>query len=273
MNQTNQTEILVAGSCMIDLVSYVESLPKAGETVFGTSFLKSYGGKGANQSVACALLGLNTSFCGRIGDDEFGNDYCKNLLSHQINITHLHKTLNELTGVASISVDSNGVNTIVITPSSNSLVSVNDIKDAVNEISTSKILICQNEIPYLATLEAVKIASRQNTLVIFNPAPAKPLRDLREVLTLCDIICPNETELSTLTGLPVATMDEIITAGKFLLTEAYCINTILVVTLGENGALIIRKIGKPAILHVSIPEEYKAVAVDTVGKFFQLFCK
>jgi len=157
---------------------------------------------GANQAVQCALLGLQVSMCGKIGQDEFGQEYFNNFVSHRINIDHLKRTSEATTGVACISVDQSGTNTIVVIPAANSLITVSDILAAESTFMSSKVLLCQNEIPYDATLEALKLAKKYQTLSIFNPAPALTLPELVGLISLADIVCPNEVELALLTNLP-----------------------------------------------------------------------
>lgn len=208
----------------------------------------------------CALLGLNVSICGKIGLDEFGEEYFNNFKSHKINTDKLKRTNEATTGVACISVDQGGTNTIVVVPAANSFITVTDILEATPTILSSKVLLCQNEIPHAATLEAVKIAKQRQTLSIFNPAPALILSELADIISLADIVCPNETELALLTGLPTKTDAEVETAAKQLLQQGGC--KIVLVTLGDRGAMIV---GPQSTHTVPVPEAYKCTAIDTVG--------
>lgn len=198
--------------------------------------------------------------CGKIGVDKFGQEYFNNFISHKINLDNLKRTSDATTGVACISVDESGTNTIVVIPAANNLITVSDIATAEPSFISSKVLICQNEIPHQATLEAFKLANKYLTLSIFNPAPALALPELVDIISLADIVCPNEIELGVLTGLPTQTTTEIETAAKQLQNQGGC--KVVIVTLGDRGAMIV---GLQSTLLVSVPEAYKCHAVDTVG--------
>ena len=223
-------------------------------------YVQSFGGKGANQIVQCSILGINSGFCGRLGNDDFGNEYERNFLSKDIDITNVKRS-DISTGVACISVDDIGRNTIVIIPSANNLISPLDIQQASLDLENSKLLLVQNEIPRESTLEALKLAKSYDTITVFNPAPASTLTELHELIAYSDVICPNELELSTLTDLPTDTETQIEHAAKHLLTHTTP-GTVVVVTLGERGAMIVRSSG--AVL-IPVPEAFKTQAVDTVG--------
>lgn len=215
----------------------------------------------------CALLGLKTSFVGKLGDDDFGKEYYDNLLAHNIDVSSIQKSSMATTGVACISVAENGANTIVIIPSANNLITKEDVFKESNKIKQARVLICQNEIPYHATLQALKLACEENKkiIIVLNPAPAAPYAALSELLALSDIVCPNESELTTLTGMPAETLDQVEVASKALFrmigSGSRC--NAVVVTLGERGAMIVPRSGTSVL--VSITEEYRVTAIDTVG--------
>jgi ribokinase len=159
--------------------------------------------------------------CGRVGDDSLGVDYLNQLKLEKVGTDYMTKSIYKTTGIASINVEtSSGANTIVIVPGANEDIQLNLNKESdqllIEHIKQAKVLICQNEIPMDATLTALKIARSGNTLSIFNPAPANP--NLVNLAAFADIICPNETELSTLTSMPTDSDENIVTAAAHLLS-------------------------------------------------------
>jgi ribokinase len=243
--------VVVFGSTVIDFVAYTNDLPQKGETVFGSGFAKNYGGKGANQAVQASRLGIDVSMCGCVGRDSLGEEYLRQFDIENVDTVLLRRSA-KTTGIASINVDSSGANTIVIVPGANEDVEIDSHLAA--HIKNARVLICQNEIPFSATLEALQIAKTSPTLSILNPAPAS--LQLVDLITFCDIICPNETELCTLTSLPTHTEAEIQIAGDKLLSYG-C--KVVIVTLGEKGAYVATKV-KNLFIRTSIVN-----AIDSTG--------
>lgn len=249
--------VVVLGSTVIDFVAYTNNLPQKGETVFGSGFAKNYGGKGANQAVQCARLGIDVSMCGCIGTDSLGDEYLKQFETEKVTTTYMSKS-EKTTGIASINVDSSGANTIVIVPGANEDIELDTNNQVhlplVDHIKLANVLICQNEIPFLATLEALKITKTGTTLSILNPAPAS--LQLLDLIPFADIVCPNETELCTLTSLSTNTEEEIVIAADKLLSYG-C--KVIIVTMGEKGAYVATK-EKNSFIRTSIVK-----AIDSTG--------
>jgi ribokinase len=127
---------------------------------------------------------------GKVGLDTLGEEYSAQLISEGVEISFLKRS-RKATGVACINVEaSTGANTIIIVPGANQDISVEDVNEMRGVIEGSRVLVCQNEIPRAATLRGLEIASRSESVIsIFNPAPATT--DLKELISLSDIVCPN----------------------------------------------------------------------------------
>ena len=250
-----QSKICVVGACNIDLISYVPRMPAIGETLHGTKFQIGFGGKGANQAVMAAKLGANVSVVSKLGRDTFGEDTLKNFESFNINTEHVHFTEDAFSGVAPISVNPEGQNSIVIVTGANDLITEAELEAARPEIARSGALVCQLEIPIDLSLKALAIAREEGVLTIFNPAPA--FKDLpAEFYELSDIICPNESETELLTGLPVESDEQAEAAARVLLERG--VKTVIL-TLGERGALIVDSDGARRI------EATRVDAIDSSG--------
>ncbi|KAM3962060.1 ribokinase [Aphomia sociella] len=245
-------KIVVVGSCSVDFTTYAPRLPKPGETLHGTKFTTSYGGKGANQCVASAKLGGNTFMIARLGDDHWGEKYKQHLLDVGINVTYVHITPNVTTGIAQISVAESGENQIVIVPGSNSYLSKSDISESAELIEYADVLIGQLETPFETTLEAFKL---NKGLKLLNAAPAR--EDIQEILPHCSILCVNESEASILTNMDVDLSNAPVALKKLI--ETGCETAII--TLGENGAVYSSK-QEPKPIHVLCDP---VTPVDTTG--------
>lgn len=112
-------DVVVVGSLSMDLTASTTALPSAGETVIGTSFTMVPGGKGNNQAVTCARQGVATAMVGRVGPDAFGDAIRAQLVAEGVDVSYLTTDLGGATGIADITVDSNGQNFIIVVPRSN----------------------------------------------------------------------------------------------------------------------------------------------------------
>jgi ribokinase len=244
-------DILVVGSLNTDLVVRAPHFPQPGETISGEDLQVIPGGKGANQAVAAARLGANVSMLGRVGKDNFGDFLLDNLKSNNVD-SRLVQRDDASTGTATIIVDSNGQNSIVLSAGANGKVSPADIESA--SFSNHELLLLQLEIPTLTVLSAAKRAKENNLRVILNPAPAKEIPD--ELLGLTDFVIPNETELSLLTGMDVNDLPSAEKAARVLLQRG---PQHVIVTLGSKGAIIV---GKETSTQV---DTFKVNVVDTTA--------
>jgi ribokinase len=194
--------IIVFGSINMDLVTKSPRLPMAGETLQGYEFFTAPGGKGANQAVAAARLGIPTQIVGRLGDDEFGRQLRRSLQESGVNTDRILVDQAASSGVAVITVDDAGENNIIIVAGTNGRVNHQDIDRLTDLLPGAAALLLQLEIPLPAVIAAAQAARRAGVSVILDPAPAKG--DIPpELYPLVDIITPNEIEASQLVGFPV----------------------------------------------------------------------
>lgn len=77
-------KIAVIGSNMVDLVTYIDRMPRQGETLEAPGFAMGCGGKGANQAVAAAKLGSEVLMLTKLGDDMFADNTLANFQRHAI---------------------------------------------------------------------------------------------------------------------------------------------------------------------------------------------
>jgi len=245
-------DILVIGSINADLVVRAPRFPQPGETISGDDLKIIPGGKGANQAVAAARQGVSVTMVGRVGNDSFGPELIDNLQQNNVETSHVQIDPRSASGTAIIVVDSNGQNSIVLSPGGNGRVSPADVNSA--SFSDHRLLLLQLEIPIETVLHATQRARESGLRVLLNPAPARPLPD--ELISLPDFLVPNETELSLLTGGPVTDIASAEAAARNLLARGA---QNLIVTLGANGALIVTS---SQVIHV---DAYKVDVVDTTA--------
>jgi ribokinase len=225
--------IIVIGSSNTDMVIKTEKLPAPGETILGGKFLMNPGGKGANQSVAASRLGGKVTFISKRGNDLFGNQAVGLLMREGVDIQYIVKDPDLPSGVALITVDSAGENSIVVAPGSNGNLLKEDIPSVIFDTGKFEILLLQLEIPIDTVEYSAVIASEHGIKVILNPAPARKLSD--NLLKNTWLITPNETEAETITGVIITDIPSAERAAE-LIQERGVKNVII--TLGEAGAYI-----------------------------------
>ena len=226
-------EILVIGSSNTDMVIKTEKLPTPGETILGGKFLLTPGGKGANQAVAATRLGGKVSFVMKRGNDLFGNQIVGLLMRDGIDTKYVIKDNEHPSGVALITVDSKGENSIVVASGANSYLNPEDIPDELFDCKRFNILLLQLEIP-LATVEyCAARASECGMKVILNPAPAQPLPD--DLLKHVTLATPNEIEAEALSGISIDDLESAARAAQII--KAKGVNNVII-TLGEQGAFV-----------------------------------
>lgn len=212
------------------------------------------GGKGANQAVAAVRLGGLVTFVGKIGNDIFGKQAVQQLEAEGININFVSVDLVNPSGVALITVDSKGENSIVVASGSNGTLSPDDFDKANDELDESEFVLMQLEIPIPTVEYIARIAVQKQKKVILNPAPAAALAD--ELLQNLYLITPNETEAEILTGVKVTDETSAMKAATILHEKGV---EIVIITMGAAGAFLLIN-GKSEIIKAP-----KVDAVDTTA--------
>lgn len=226
-------EILVIGSSNTDMVIKTDKLPSPGETILGGTFLINPGGKGANQAVTAIRLGGKVTFVGKRGNDLFGNQTVGLLMREGIDTEYFLKDTELPSGVALITVDSNGDNMIVVAPGANSNLQPEDLPEEIFDCNRFAIMLLQLEIPIKTVEYAAGRAAHCNIKTIINPAPAQPLPE--QLLKSVWGITPNEIEAETLTGIRIHN-DASYRKAADVLRKSGVSNVII--TLGEDGAFV-----------------------------------
>lgn len=223
-------KLVVLGSINADHILNLESFPTPGETVTGSHYQVAFGGKGANQAVAAGRSGADIAFIACTGDDDIGERIRKQLQVDRIDVAPVSAVAGESTGVALIFVNGEGENVIGIHAGANAALSTLLVDAQRERIAKADALLMQLESPLDSVQLAAQIAHQNQTTVVLNPAPARELPD--ELLSLVDIITPNETEAEKLTGVRVENDEDAAKAAQVL--HAKGIDTVII-TLGSRG--------------------------------------
>jgi len=223
-----RNRIIVVGSLNMDLVVHTTRHPQPGETLLGSNFQTFPGGKGANQAVAAARAGGQICMVGRVGCDAFGDALLANIQADGIDITHVRRTEGVASGVALITLDASGQNTIVVASGANGLVTPQDILASEELFKDAAVLLLQLEIPLEAVAQAAALARKHKVRVILNPAPARSLSSA--FLKQVDYLIPNENELALITGLSNVALGLDALSGL--------VGAAAIVTLGGNGVTV-----------------------------------
>lgn len=254
-----QPRVVVVGSLNTDLVFRAPRLLAPGETLTGTGFDEFAGGKGLNQAVAAARLGAQVSMVGRVGTDGYGDRLMGTLKEAGIAAGSVQRDPAG-TGLAVIMVsESTGENIIGILPRANGNLSIADVQAAADLIADADVLLLQLEVPLSTSQCAAEIARAHGTRVVLNPAPAQPLS--RELLSLCDLVTPNEGEATRLTGVDVVDDAGIRAAAEALRGQGA---RAVAMTLGARGVYALTEDGELRVPTFSV----KVVDTTAAGDAF-----
>ena len=245
--------VVVVGSLNVDLVVGVERMPQAGETVFGRTFERHPGGKGLNQAVSAARLGVPVTMVGAVGDDGSG-DWLRGVVSQegidQSGITTVAGT----SGTAVIEVDASGANRIIVISGANEQVSARAVEDYLTSCPDVGVVLTQGEVPLDAIAAAMRVGRARGAQTILNPAPVRDYP--RELMAWVDYLVPNEHEAALMTGMDVGTtVDAVEAAGEMTRWGAGCV----VITRGERGAVWSTATNSGQV------QAFRVSAVDTVA--------
>ena len=260
----------VVGSNMVDLVTYVDRMPGAGETLEAPRFEMGAGGKGANQAVAAAKLGSEVLMVSRVGDDLFGQNTLRNFQELGIDTRHVRAVPGTSSGVAPIFVEPGGENRILIVKGANDRLLPEDFDAAAEDLLGCGLILLQLEIPLETVYYAIAWAARHGKEVLLNPAPATPGLRLEQVRGVTFLV-PNQTELGLLTGLPTETREEAELAARGLVEQG--VSTVIV-TLGAAGALLVGDGPATPIPPVSVvPQDTTGAGDAFIGSFAHYYVR
>ncbi|WCM55513.1 ribokinase [Microbacterium sp. EF45047] len=246
--------VVIVGSVTADVTTFSQRLPARGETILGDQFTLVLGGKGANQAVAAGLAGARTSLVGCVGDDLFHDLVVDGLSAAGVDLAHL-RTVPGPTGIAHIRVDASAQNDIVMVPLANAALSAEQVDEALAALApTTSVLLTQLETPASLTRHITTRAREHGMTVVLDPAPAAPLD--ADVWRTIDIVTPNETEASLLSGIEVADPASAERAGRWFLEQGV---GAAVITLAERGSAVVTPEGTTFIDPIPVD------AVDTTA--------
>ena len=241
-------KICIVGSANIDQISYVDTIPSDGETVFGDSYQMGFGGKGANQAVMAGLLGADVYMIACLGTDVYNKMTVDNLNNNNVN-TDFIQTVNGSSGVAPIWVDKTGQNRIIVIPGANNLIDADIAIDSLSNIGPLDVVVGQFEIPLEVNEKVFEYARNIGVQTVLNPAPAGDVSE--KLLNNTSWFIPNEVEFEEMLGEPFY--------ENALLKHSKEAKPEIIVTLGEKGC------AEVSDEKVYIHQAKKVTAIDTTG--------
>lgn len=247
-------KVCVFGSFVVDLTSRAHHLPIKGETVIGTSFKMGPGGKGSNQAVAARRAGGDAVLVTKIGDDTFGLVARDNFKNENLDSEYIFTDSELSTGTALIMVDENASNSILVVSGACGNITQREVESCKRLLEESDYLLIQLEVNMEATEQIIRMAHKCNVCIVLNTAPVQPVSD--EILSMVDIVTPNEVEASIITGVPITKIEDCSKAAEYFFYKG--VKQVLI-TCGEQGVYC--NDGKREAIIPVIPVR----AVDTTG--------
>lgn len=235
------------GSINIDHVYSVDHFVAPGETLSSTSYRAVLGGKGANQSIACAKAGIKTFHVGSIHSNDA--DMLVPMLNANVDMQFVSQQNALASGHAIIQVNAEGENAIILFAGANHSLNAEKISTALLQATNDDWVLLQNETNEVNTL--IDLAHAANIKIAFNPAPMTG--DVAKLpLHKISLLIVNEVEAMQLTA--TASIAE---AKQALVAMSADIQILL--TLGKQGVCYLHMQRE-----VSVPA-FKVEAVDTTA--------
>ncbi|WP_394550899.1 ribokinase [Pantoea sp. SGAir0180] len=252
---SRQGKVCILGAFNVDIVAKVARFPQSGESLMAQGSTLGPGGKGANQAMAASCAGARVHFVAKVGTDSFSQFAFNHLASSGIHSFRLYQTDTEPTGSAIIYVSQdNGENMIAIYSGANTTLTDAEIAEMTHELADAQVMLLQLENNFPATQSAIRLAHALGVRIIMNPAPFSA--DVVSCLPLIDVLTPNETEASRLSGIDIRDMDSARKAAQAIVAQGAWR---VIITMGARGALLLDE----GQFHV-IPA-FPALSVDTTG--------
>jgi ribokinase len=226
-------KILVIGSSNTEMLFRSPVSPSAGESILGSEFTISPGGRGVNQAIAASRAGGKVIFIGRTGNDLFGEQVIDVLRKENIDTAHVIRDESLASGISSIVVDDRGNSSMIITPGANIKLSRKDIEQNLS-VDAGDIIILQLDIPIETVRYAADLGESRGARVILNPSPALPVSD--ELLKSISILTPSASQAEALTGITITDERSAELAGRILLERGL---QRVIITLRSEGAMVI----------------------------------
>lgn len=231
---TASATVLIVASLNVDHIVHAPRIPSPGETILGSSVSRELGGKGGNQAMAAAHLGVPTAVVGCVGTDDDGDDYLRALTENGIDTTHISRTSARATGRAAITVGDDGANSIVVVSGANEEITEETAAEAMASLSGVRIVIGQMEASVDATAAAFRIARDRGVATLLNTAPATD--SVGKLLPLSDIVVANEIEFQQITGEDSSDESALRRGAQMLFDTGV---RWVVVTTGEEGSALL----------------------------------
>ena len=245
--------ILIVGSVNMDVVARVDRMPAPGENVRGWDLRTIPGGKGANQAVAAARLGAETTFLGCVGDDEFGGRLRENLAAAGVRTQAVRTVAGSASGVALIVVDARGQNSIVVTPGANALLAPENVEASRGLVEAADAVLLQLEIPPETVARTIRLAAEVGTPSVVDAGP--PRTPIEPSVFAATLLTPNEAEAAALLGIAPGSRTPAEMAAELLARGPKAV----VIKAGSRGAVVAE-----GTRLVSVPA-FAIVPVDTTA--------
>lgn len=206
--------ITVFGSYVVDLMTRNISLPSPGETVKGSLFKISSGGKGSNQALAAKKAGGDVVMVTKVGQDQFKDLAFESYNKENMSTEYIFVDDKESTGIALIMVaEDTGENIISVVSGACSNITSEDIEKAKELILSNEFLLMQLETNIDAVLKVMDIAYENNIKTILNPAPVSLLPE--DAYKKLYAITPNETEAEKLSGIRIESDEDVVRISQY----------------------------------------------------------
>ena len=212
-----RNDVVVVGQLARDLVLVVDKMPGPGESGTVQVRREMLGGRGVNQAVALAQLGMRPILVAVVGDDRTATDMLDQAHQDGIDMSAVVRRRGTRTGLIMYVVDSAGQWRYLEDLPPSVLLTETDVTAAASVFAAAAWVSVQLQQPLEATLAAARLARQAGARLVLDGAPPDDGR--AELLRAADVVRAGPREVSLLAGAVIEGTDDARRAAAQLLRQ------------------------------------------------------
>jgi ribokinase len=232
-NLPRPPHVVVVGQLARDVVLVIDQMPEPGTAAAVRMRRETLGGRGANQAVAFAQLGLPVGLVAVVGDDRVADAMLDRAHQDGIEITHVFRRPGVETALVVEAVDADDRWRYLEDLPPETQLTVPDVEAASDALRAAAAVVVVVQQPAPVCLAAACAAREGDALVVVDGVPDAETR--AELLHVVDVLRAGNQESALLVGADAGDVDALRAGGRELLDAG---PRVVVLAAGDAGNLV-----------------------------------